>query len=271
MGYIRNAVLIATPVDEVFRLTNDVRTWTTLFTEYEASEVLEETETSVTFRLTTRPDADGKQWSWVAKRETDLARRSTYSERLPSAGPFERMVIRWWYDSVGDTSTVMTWEQEFEMKAQAPITEADATDYLNRHTRLQQWVIKEKVEQIVGNAQQTEDVYRGIILARYKPGSEEAIVDAFRRSDATELPDLIGVKSRHVWVLGDIYVHFVEGKAALPTVLKEYSDHPLFQSVKAELDQYVSPLAPNNQAVAKEIYSWRPGKEVKEPVAATNK
>jgi len=56
MGYIRNAILIEAPVDEVFKLTNNVRTWPSLFTEYESSEVLEETENSVTFRLTTRPD-----------------------------------------------------------------------------------------------------------------------------------------------------------------------------------------------------------------------
>ena len=99
MGYIRNAVLINAPVDAVFKLTNNVRTWPSLFTEYERSEVLQETENSVTFQLTTRPDEDGKQWSWVAQRQTDGERRSTYSERLPSDGPFQRMVIRWWYRS----------------------------------------------------------------------------------------------------------------------------------------------------------------------------
>jgi len=55
MGYIRNAVLIEAPVDDVFRLTNNVRTWPTLFTEYQSSEVSEETDTCVTFRLTTYP------------------------------------------------------------------------------------------------------------------------------------------------------------------------------------------------------------------------
>ena len=149
MGYIRNAVLIEAPVDDVLRLTNNVRTWPDLFTEYAASEVLEETADTVTFRLTTRPDESGQQWSWVAQRRTDLARRSTYSERLPSSGPFERMVIRWWYDPIGEERTVMTWEQEFTMKPDAPVSEEQATNYLNKQTRIQQQVIKERVEQLV--------------------------------------------------------------------------------------------------------------------------
>ena len=60
MGYIRNSVLIEAPVDDVFRLTNDVRTWPELFTEYLSSEVIEEVPGDVTFRLTTHPDENGQ-------------------------------------------------------------------------------------------------------------------------------------------------------------------------------------------------------------------
>lgn len=152
MGYIRNAVLIAAPVDDVFRLTNNVRTWPSLFTEYESSEVLAEVPDSVTFRLTTHPDEQGKQYSWIAVRKTNRSQRSTYSERQPSSGPFESMIIRWWYDSIDATTTVMTWEQEFTMKSDAHITEEEATQYLNRQTHKQQGVIKEKVEQTYRSA-----------------------------------------------------------------------------------------------------------------------
>jgi len=258
MGYIRNAVLIDAPVDDVFRLTNNVRTWPSLFTEYESSEVLEETENSVTFQLTTCPDRDGKQWSWVAQRRTDVERRSTYSERLPSDGPFQRMVIRWWYDPIGSAQTVMTWEQEFTMKPEAHVTEETATSYLNNQTRIQQQVIKERVEAMCSSTQAENALYRGVIIGRYQAGSEDAIVQAFKKSDETELPQLLGVRSRHVWVLGDIYMHFVEGAASLPTVLKEYASHPLFKEIKAELDRYVQPLSPDlYPGVPKEIYQWR--------------
>lgn len=259
MGYIRNAILIHAPVDDVFKITNNVRLWPELFTEYASVEVLEEEENRVTFRLTTHPDESGAQWSWVSTRSTNLERKSTYSERNPSSGPFKQMTIRWWYDSVGEADAVMTWEQEFSMKPEAPFTEEHATNHLNKQTRIQQRVIKERVEQMCGTTKQPEAMYRGIIIGQYKRGSEENIAQAFERSDATELPQLIGVKSRHVWVQGDIYVHFVEAQSSLPTVMKEYAEHSLFTKVKAELDQYVSLIYPDLPAAARQIYEWRNG------------
>ena len=260
MGYIRNAVLIEASVDDVFRLTNNVRTWPTLFTEYQSSEVLEETDVCVTFRLTTHPDEDGQQWSWIAQRHTNKDRRSTYSERMPSSGPFQRMEIRWWYDAIGEKRTLMTWEQEFTLKPEAPVTEEQATAYLNKQTKIQQSVIKERVEYMCATptGQETQEaMHRGVIIGRYQQGSEAAIADAFKRSDETELPRLLGVKSRHVWVLGDIYLHFVEAQASLPTVIKEYINHPLFKEIKAEVDTYVQPLSPElNPGVGQEIYCW---------------
>jgi aromatase len=261
MGYIRNAVVIHAPVEEVFRLTNNVRNWPELFTEYKSSEVLEETENEVTFRLTTHPDEAGTQWSWIATRWTNAERKSTYSERDPSSGPFKQMKIRWWYDGLGETDTLMTWEQEFTIKPEAPFTDEHATKHLNSQTKIQQRAIKEHVERICGTDTQTEPLYRGVIIGKHTPGSEDKIVEAFTRSDATELPHLIGVKSRHVWVQGEIYVHFVEGKTTLPAVLKEYAQQPLFQEVKAELDQYVSLIYPDLPPSAKQIYEWRNGAE----------
>jgi len=261
MGYTRNTVLIHAPLEDVFTLTNNVSSWPDLFTEYAAAEVLEEQENKVTFRLTTHPDESGTQWSWISTRWTDAERKSTRSERDPSNGPFQQMTIRWWYDSAGATDTVMTWEQEFTMKPGAPFSDAHATKHLNTQTKIQQSVIKERIEQKCGTAYQEEEQYRGVIIGKHTPGSEDKIVEAFTRSDATELPHLIGVKSRHVWVQGDIYVHFVEGRRSLPTVLKEYSQQPLFQEVKAELDQYVSLIYPELPPNGKQIYEWRNGAE----------
>lgn len=288
MGYIRNVVAIEAPLDEVFRRTNDVRIWPELFTEYKSCEVLEEQTGDVTFRLTTHPDENGQTWSWISRRQTDFARKSTYSEREPDSGPFARMELRWWYDSLGSSLTLMTWEQEFTMRPTAPVTEQGATDYLNKHTRIQQQVIKERVERMYQESLKSErsgsngtgatngasttngqkpgattgagdDIYRGVIIGRYQQGSEDAIIDAFRRSDDTDLPHILGVKSRHVWVLGDIYMHFVEGQSALPHILREHAADPLFKNVKAELDMYVKPLTPElYPGVAREIYHWTP-------------
>jgi aromatase len=262
MGYIRNAVVIKAPVDEIFRLTNDVRTWPDLFTEYQSSEVIEEAPGDVTFRLTTYPDETGQSWSWIARRQTNFERKSTYSEREPFSGPFARMEIRWWYDSLDPTTTLMTWEQEFTLKPGASVSEQEATSYLNKQTGVQQQVIKERLEKICGTTNtvnEEEPTYRGVIIGRYEKGSEDAITSAFQRSDETELPHILGVKSRHVWVLGDIYMHFVEGQSALPEILKEHAKDPLFKDVKAELDTYVKPLSPDlYPGVAHEIYRWTP-------------
>lgn len=267
MGYIRNAITIELPVDEVFRLTNDVRTWPDLFSEYKSSEVITETPGDVTFRLTTHPDENGQSWSWIARRQTNFERRSTYSEREPSSGPFAKMQIRWWYDSLSPTISLMTWEQEFTIKPGAPVSDQEAINYLNKQTRIQQQVIKERLENMAcsspANAQKhdedQESVYRGVIIGRYQEGSEGAIVQAFQRSDNTQLPYILGVKSRHVWVLGDIYMHFVEGKASLPEILREHARDPLFKDVKEELDTYVQPLSPDlYPGVAREIYRWLP-------------
>jgi aromatase len=279
MGYIRNVVVIEAPVDEVFRLTNNVRTWPDLFTEYKSSEVLEEMAGDVTFRLTTHPDENGQSWSWIARRQTDVERKSTYSEREPDSGPFAKMEICWWYDSLGSTLTLMTWEQTFALRPEAPVTEQEATNYLNNHTKIQQQVIKERVEKIYSDSlkeadnttegntsngevqvsHSEESVYRGVIIGRYQQGSEDAIAQAFQRSDSTSLPYILGVKSRHVWVLGDIYMHFVEGQSALPEILQEHAKDPLFKDVKAELDTYVKPLSPDlYPGVAREIYRWTP-------------
>jgi hypothetical protein len=49
----------------------------------------------------------------------------------------------------------------------------------------------------------------------------------------------------------------VEAQVSLPTVIKEYAQHPLFKAVKNEVDTYVQPLSPAlNPGVAKEIYHW---------------
>lgn len=256
MGYIRNSVLINVPVDAVFELTNNVRLWPELFTEYASCEVLEEQENSVTFQLTTHPDESGTQWSWNSTRWTDAARKSTHSERDPSSGPFQKMAINWWYNPVGETATVMTWEQEFTMKPGAPFSDEHATHHLDSQTKIQQSIIKKRVEERCGSGSSEPAYYRGIIVGTYEPGSEEKIAAAFKASDDSELPHLIGVKSRHVWVLGNTYVHFVESYTSLPAVLKEYANHPLFQEVKADLDQYVSLIYPDLPPHAKQIYVW---------------
>lgn len=101
-------------------------------------------------------------------------------------------------------------------------------------------------------------MFNGMIIGRLRPGAQkEDIIRAFQSSDGTELPRLIGVSKRRVFLLGDIYVHLVEAEMPLTDVLNEMKDHPLFVAIKQELDCYVAPLAPElYPGIAEEIYSW---------------
>lgn len=102
-------------------------------------------------------------------------------------------------------------------------------------------------------------MYSGMIIGRLRPGAKkEEIIDAFQRSDTTELPHMIGVSRRSVFLLGDIYVHLVEAEMPISDVLNAMKDHPLFIDVKQELDGCIAPLAPElYPGIATEIYSWR--------------
>jgi aromatase len=100
----------------------------------------------VRFRLTTHPDAehDGTVWSWVSERTADPATFTSKAHRVET-GPFQYMRIEWSFDDVPE-GTLMRWRQEFSMKPTAPVDDARAEDYMNRNTRKQMGVVKERLE-----------------------------------------------------------------------------------------------------------------------------
>jgi cyclase len=104
-------------------------------------------------------------------------------------------------------------------------------------------------------------MYRGVIVARLKPGQEQEIARIFAESDQSELPALAGVKHRSIFVLDDVYIHLVEGDDDLPNITARLRDHPLFREISRQLEACVEPYntatwrSPKD-AVAREIYSW---------------
>jgi aromatase len=142
-----NHVVIDAPIDFVWERMMDIEGWPTLFSEYAKAEVLEEEDDTVRFRLTTHPDPDydGKVWSWVSERVADPAARSSKSRRIET-GPFEYMNIEWYFDEA-DGGTRMRWVQDFTMKPDAPADDEQAEQYMNKNTKEQMRVIKEKLEQ----------------------------------------------------------------------------------------------------------------------------
>lgn len=146
IGHTDNAVEIAAPLGFVWARTNDLARWPSLFSEYASIEILEETADSATFRLTMHPDDEGRVWSWVSERTWDRERGVVRARRVET-GPFEFMNITWTYEELGPDRTLMRWVQDFRMKPDAPVDTAWMTDNINRNSRVQQELIKSKVEQ----------------------------------------------------------------------------------------------------------------------------
>jgi aromatase len=142
-----NSVVINAPLDLVWQITNDVEGWPNLFSEYAEATVLERKGNTVRFRLTTHPDENDKVWSWVSERTIDPAAHSVKAHRIET-GPFEYMNIEWYYEEA-EGGTKMRWVQDFSMKPTAPANDQQAEDYINRNTKKQMAVIKERIEKRV--------------------------------------------------------------------------------------------------------------------------
>jgi aromatase len=143
-----NSVDIQAPLDVVWERMNDVEGWPNLFSEYAKAEVIErKDENTIVFRLTTHPDPeyDGQVWSWVSERAVDPESHSVKAHRIET-GPFEYMNIEWYFEPTGDDGTRMRWVQEFSMKPTAPASNDEAEEYINRNTKEQMALIRERLE-----------------------------------------------------------------------------------------------------------------------------
>ena len=110
-------------------------------------------------------------------------------------------------------------------------------------------------------APMTRKVRRGVIVARIRPGSEDRVAEIFADSDRSELPSLAGVTHRSLFVLGDVYVHYVEMEEDFEESVDQVRNHPLFQEISRRLDDYITPYDPETwqspkDATAREFYSW---------------
>ncbi|MGW0826344.1 SRPBCC family protein [Streptomyces sp. NPDC002845] len=144
-GHTKNEITIAAPVDLVWDMTNDVENWPQLFSEYASAEILSREGNKTTFRLTMHPDENGTVWSWVSERVTDRDALSVTARRVET-GPFAYMNIRWQYEEVQE-GTRMVWTQDFEMKPDAPVDDAWMTGNINRNSKVQMALIRDRIEQ----------------------------------------------------------------------------------------------------------------------------
>jgi aromatase len=144
-AHTEHEVHIAAPPGLVWTMTNDVRSWPDLYSEYAAVEVLEESPGYVRFRLTTHPDAAGQAWSWVSERHLDRI-TGTVTARRVEPGPFEYMNIHWTFREAPDGGTVMHWSQDFQMKGAAPVTDEQMAARIDANAPVQMALINAAVE-----------------------------------------------------------------------------------------------------------------------------
>lgn len=143
-GHTENTIVIAAPLDLTWEMTNDLERWPELFSEYASVEVLDREGGKVTFRLTMHPDENGQVWTWVSEREADRPSLTVRARRVET-GPFEYMDIAWHYQEVAD-GTSMRWVQDFAMKPTAPVDDEKMTAHINKNSKVQMELIREKVE-----------------------------------------------------------------------------------------------------------------------------
>jgi len=144
-AHTENEIVVDAPLDLVWEMTNDVESWTTLFSEYAEATVLERRDDgTVTFRLALHPDENGKTWSWVSARMPDPATHTVRAHRVET-GPFKYMSIFWEYEETPG-GVRMRWVQDFEMKPGLPVDDAGMRDRLMRNTPVQMRHVKEQVE-----------------------------------------------------------------------------------------------------------------------------
>ncbi|MFI8966383.1 SRPBCC family protein [Streptomyces sp. NPDC053493] len=147
-GHTDNSITIDAPLDLVWDITNDIENWPRLFSEYASVEVLSREGDTTTFRLTMHPDENGKVWSWVSERTVDRANRTVRARRVET-GPFAHMNIRWEYTELPG-GVQMRWVQDFAMKPDAPVDDEWMTDNINRNSRVQMALIRDRIVQAAG-------------------------------------------------------------------------------------------------------------------------
>ena len=150
-GHTENTITIDAPFDLVWDITNDIENWPRLFTEYSSLEVLSREGDTTAFRLTMYPDDNGKVWSWVSERTVDRANRTVRARRVET-GPFAHMNILWEYTELPG-GTQMRWTQAFAMKPDAPVDDEWMTDNINRNSRTQMALIRDRIEQVARDRQ----------------------------------------------------------------------------------------------------------------------
>jgi hypothetical protein len=106
----------------------------------------------------------------------------------------------------------------------------------------------------------TATAHRTLIVARLDPEHHSQVAQIFADSDATDLPDMIGVSRRTLFGFHGLYFHLVEAEQDVTARLYRARSHPLYQEINSRLAQYMRPYDPAwaepKDAMAQPFYSW---------------
>jgi cyclase len=103
--------------------------------------------------------------------------------------------------------------------------------------------------------------HRTVIVAKIEPGRQQEVAEIFGRSDATSLPHDLGVTSRSLYTLDEVYLHVVEFGGEPGAALQAAQHLPAFREINDALRPFISPYNPATwrgpqDAVATEFYRW---------------
>jgi hypothetical protein len=103
-------------------------------------------------------------------------------------------------------------------------------------------------------------VHQTMIIARMNPADAGHVADVFARSDATSMPQDIGVRHRSLFTFHELYVHRIEFDRPPGEAMQVAQSLPAFRSVSEELRPYINPYDPGwrspQDAMARCFYEW---------------
>jgi cyclase len=105
-------------------------------------------------------------------------------------------------------------------------------------------------------------VNRVLIVARMAEQAAGKVADLWRESDATDLPYLVGVRSRSIFQFHGLYFHLIESETPVGGRIENVRSHPLFDDVNTKLAEFVKAYDPETwrapkDAMAQQFYSWQ--------------
>lgn len=139
------STVVDAPYTLVWDVTNDVASWADLFApSYQSVDVIHQEGDTIRFRITKRPDEEGRVMTWVSDRTMDRVAGKTRAARVET-GPFEFMHVYWSYEQEPE-GVCLTWRYEFEIKPDCPYDDARMKDHFDESVPAEMAKVRERLE-----------------------------------------------------------------------------------------------------------------------------